>query len=359
MNFKKFLWKIAIRVGMDSVIYRLYQNIVSKPPFPDKLLHKNNECAPFITDNSAKIKRYNGIRDAIKPGWREMLKEDKNTILSMRQMKHRLRDWRFRIEDSEKFLRNHSVNIFDKKVLEIGAYDGATAFALALSGAHSVVATDVESYYLNQEVEGIYGGKEQKLSLQKLKDKRVAYSQVLTPDVYNKVYFVDDDICSSDIDSGSADIILSWEVVEHLARPESAFKHMFRLLKPGGIAFHEYNPFYSIDGGHSLCTLDFPWGHARLSAEEFKRYVGEFRQEESEIAVAFFEKNLNRLTLKDTEKCAKENGFEVVAHIPWPKKSHLDKLTGEILSEVVRRYPTAQIIDLISPRVWLLIKKPE
>ena len=63
---------------------------------------------------------------------------------------------------------------------------------------------------------------------------------------------------------------------------------MYRILKPGGFAFHQYNPFFSYNGGHSLCTLDFC--HVRLSAKDFERYLKQFRKEEYEMAMNFYKR---------------------------------------------------------------------
>ena len=37
----------------------------------------------------------------------------------------------------------------------------------------------------------------------------------------------------------------------------------------------------ALNGGPALCTLDFPWGHARLDAADFERYCREVRPERS------------------------------------------------------------------------------
>ena len=70
---------------------------------------------------------------------------------------------------------------------------------------------------------------------------------------------------------------------------------MFRILKPGGYSFHEYNPFFSFNGGHSLCTLDFMWGHVRLSSIDFPKYLKQFRPFEYDLAMRFYKENLNRM----------------------------------------------------------------
>ena len=154
-----------------------------------------------------------------------------------------------------------------------------------------------------------------------------------------------------------ADVILSWEVLEHLKHPARAFEQMFRVLRSGGIAFDEYNSFFSQDGGHSLCTLDFPWGHARLSPQDFKRYLREIRPSEEEVARRFYRHNLNRMTTADLRRFATGAGFTLLSILPWTKSRHFDELPSETLSDTTSSYPSCQLTDLISPTVWVLMRK--
>src|SRR4029079_8298513 len=71
------------------------------------------------------------------------------------------------------------------------------------------------------------------------------------------VAFIEDDITASALPSATFDAIVSFEVLEHLRDPEAAFTTMHRLLKPGGVAYHDYNPFFPLIGCHSLYTVDF------------------------------------------------------------------------------------------------------
>jgi SAM-dependent methyltransferase len=99
------------------------------------------------------------------------------------------------------------------------------------------------------------------------------------------------------LEPDSFDAIVSFEVLEHLRRPAAAFAAMRGLLRPGGVAYHDYNPFFSLFGGHSLCTHDFPWGHARLDHGDVERYLAERRPEAAAQTLRFFDESLNRMTL--------------------------------------------------------------
>lgn len=199
-----------------------------------------------------------GLRDCLKPKWQTMFQPppEKAQPVSGATAAESLDNWCNRISKVERFLSMHSATLKDKMVIEVGAYGGATSFALARVGAAQVTGTDIAAYYIRQTP-----GKE--LSTESVTEKnselttqRDALRKAVSAEIGNRVRFLEDDICSSSLESQSADAIVSWEVLEHLKSPARAFEQMFRLLKPGGIAFHEYNPFFSQDGGHSLCTLD-------------------------------------------------------------------------------------------------------
>ena len=190
-----------------------------------------------------------------------------------------------------------------------------------------------------------------------LEEKRNGYRRTAGEAIGKKVVFREDDICSPGVPSESVDVIFSWEVMEHVGDPAAAFNEMYRMLRPGGFVFHEYNPFFSINGGHSLCTLDFLWGHARLTAADFERYLDEVRPAEKGLALAFYHNNLNRMTLSDLQRHVADAGFTPLSVLPWSKRKHLELVTKDVLRQCVDVYPPATLADLISPVVWVLLQK--
>ena len=161
------------------------------------------------------------------------------------------------------------------RVLEIGCYDGSAAFELSRRPGTSVVASDLPRYYLVQhpgqaEDEALAA---EEVALATLRDR----ARRIADRPEGSVTFVEDDITTSSLEPGTFDLIVSFEVLEHVADPAGTFAAMTRLLRPGGVAYHDYNPFFSMIGGHSLATLDFPWGHARLDADDVERYLREIR----------------------------------------------------------------------------------
>ena len=268
-----------------------------------------------------------------------------------------LDDWCNRISRVQGFLSQWSTTIEDKMVVEIGAHGGATSIALAMAGAARVVGTDIAAYFIQQTPGEDLSAESVAAKLSELTTQRDAFRQAVGEDVRCRVSFVEDDICSSNLGTESADALLSWEVLEHVKDPACAFEQMRRVLKPGGIAFHEYNPFFSQDDGHSLCTLDFPWGHARIPPQDFERYLREIRHLEHEVSKAFYRENLNRMTIADLQRYATGAGFNLLSVLPWTESQHLNELPTEALSDTMGSYPSCTLTDLISPTIWVLMKK--
>ena len=133
---------------------------------------------------------------------------------------------------------------------------------------------------------------------------------------------------------------------------------MFRILKPGGYTFHEYNPLLSFNGGHSLCTLDFMWGHVRLSSTDFQRYLKQFRPFEYDIAMRFYRENLNRMTVNQLKQYIKIAGFERIMLFPNIYIENYFELNEEIFVECKNNYPSLELIDLVSPALYIGLKKP-
>ena len=175
-------------------------------------------------------------------------------------------------------------------ILEIGAANGLATFQIASKQPQSVVGSDIVQYQINQNVirEENQQIKEQESNhLNKARKKVGEFFDKKTKEI---VSFIEDDICNSRIKSNSKDLIVSWDTLEHFNNPQKAFEEMFRILKPGGYTFHEYNPFFSFNGGHSLCTLDFMWGHVRLSTKDFQKYLKQFRPLEYDLAMGLIMK---------------------------------------------------------------------
>jgi hypothetical protein len=123
------------------------------------------------------------------------------------------------------------------------------------------------------------------------------------------------------------------------------------------VMWHSVDPYFSPSGGHSACTLDFPWGHARLSAAEFSRYVTEVRPFEAAHAVRMFETLFNepRVSLHQIEQSIAKAGLTIVS---WQEHVRADHLPPPaVWAEIARLYPTVGLRELAVSGVDIVATK--
>lgn len=297
------------------------------------------------------------LRDRLKPGWRTMLdpvaasKPPTDDALRLRA-----RGAAKTVAEACALIEASAGDRLGGRVLEVGCYDGAVAFQLSRLIDADMVASDLARYYVASRPEAVDDAAidDQVASLAELRE-RARKAADAAP---GAVRFVEDDITHSTQPSVSFDAIVSFEVLEHVRRPDLAFAEMARLLRPGGIAYNLYNPFLSINGGHSLCTLAFPWGHARLDVDDLRRYLEELRPTEVDQASRFYRESLNGMTLAELRRIVPEVGLELVAVFPWFDRKQTQELEPRYLAEVERVHPTATVDDLLATFVTVIARRP-
>ena len=298
-----------------------------------------------------------GLRSKIKPGWQTMLNPaNYNRIPSKAELKTNILEARRHIKNLKRTLNSFDVNLKEKTILEIGCYNGIKTYLLALENCLSIIGSDVSSYYEKQTSEA----KEPEVNshLDQLRQTVLSLFRINERDIISqKAKFVEDDISKSSLPDNSFDVIVSWETLEHIIDVDSAFANIRRILKSGGVAFQQYNPFFSLNGGHSLCTLDLLWGHCRLNESDVLRYFKEIRPAEHQLASSFYLDSLNRLTLNGLKTSSAKAGLEILALVPFIRKAHLSVYKDNFYRETKRNYPDAEPADLISPVVWVVHRK--
>ena len=297
------------------------------------------------------------LRDRLKPQWRTMFdpvaraQPFSDAVLQGRAAKAERT-----VAESSALVASVAGVPLAGRILEVGCHDGAVAHQLSRQPGNVVVASDMARYYLVPGSDES-SGDDLDAHQVKLADLRERAGSFAGPDI-GRVEFVEDDITASDLEPASFDAIVSFEVLEHVGRPTAAFESMARLLKPGGIAYHDYNPFFSSIGGHSLCTLDFPWGHARLDPADFERYLREIRPAEADEALRFYLESLNRMTIADLREAVEASGLELLAVIPWTDRKLVPQLSEAVVAEVRRTYSAATASDLLATFVAVIARMP-
>lgn len=298
------------------------------------------------------------IRDNVRPGWQEMLLPAKDRLGKG-----------ITVTGASKAVRKAENIIFDlgntlvgKNILEVGCNEGVRSYLMAQFQDTYVHGIDINEYTVEQspDMNG-WNPNDVKFVEDKLAEMRRNLALKVPENVAKKVTFGTADICNFNSET-LYDIVISWDVIEHILDIPSAFKNINKALKNGGITYHEYNPFFAVNGGHSLCTLDFLYGHCRLTTEDFERYIREIRPEEEKIDLNFYHKCLNRLSIADFKKHAQEAGFDIIyfketpaftgAHAMW--RERIDK---EFLPETKSIYPTVTNDDLFYGTIDVVMRK--
>jgi SAM-dependent methyltransferase len=300
------------------------------------------------------------LRDRLKPQWRMMC--DPVAIArppTDEALAGRARNAEKSVRDARALVASLADRQLAGRLLEVGCYDGSIAFQFAREPETTVVASDLARYYLVQEPGASVSddlGRQQGV-LARLRERARRASGAAQGPAEGSVEFVEDDITATNLEPGTFDAILSFEVVEHLADPPAAFASIARLLKPGGVVYMEYNPFFSANGGHSLCTLDLPWGHARLQPDDFERYLREIRPLEFDQALRFYEQSLNRLTLDGLRAAVSGADLELLAVLPWTDRTLVQRVDPDVLADVQAIYPTATELDLLATFVTVVARR--
>ncbi|MBT8208051.1 MAG: methyltransferase domain-containing protein [Acidimicrobiia bacterium] len=310
------------------------------------------ELGEFVTDDGTRHVRFDGYRDRVVPRWRAMVESTESGPPSFDEAAASAakRD----IADVSLLLESHGASLTGLRVLEVGCHGGLHAFAMADAGAASVLAIDVPEYGVRQAV-GEDGSSDrlqaQSSTLSEL--RRVNAAEFRRSDT---VHFLDLDVVEV-TEEAAYDFVFSWETFEHLIDPRGALTAMARALVVGGHAFHAYNPFFAHNGGHSLATLDFPYGHVVLSDSEFARYVEEFRPSEASRAVAFHRSSLNRMTQSQFREQAAATGFDIVEFLPWMTRKNLAAVDPQTVQRAQKLHPSVVVADLAAAEVWVLLRK--
>ena len=275
------------------------------------------------------------LRKQIKPDYEEMFYVlDVNNVSIA---KENIDAKRKEIKAVEDFLVSCKSTMKGKRILEFGYGDAVRTFALKEVSEGFVKGIDTERYFT----------KEQYAFNTKMRDEFSKYFNLKENPIFEEGSIVD-------FTDEPYDFIFSWDTLEHVLNPEQMFNNLYKLLKPNGWAINIYSPFFAFNGGHSLCTLDFPYGHCRLSNDDVVNYIKELRPDEVKLATPFFLKNLNRMTQNEAIFYATSAGFYIERFFTSP---NIPLYQPSFVDEVRKYYPMATPTDLMCDRVTLLLRK--
>jgi SAM-dependent methyltransferase len=222
----------------------------------------------------------------------------------------------------------HGLDVPRVRVLEVGCGVGYTTCALAEAGVALAAGVDhMSGAWLDDE-------------RARLAARAGGRAELYGADVH-ELPFPD----------ASFDAVVSFSVFEHVRDPAQVLRENARVLRPGGLALHVVQPWFGPAGGHSLCTLDFPWGHARLDDEGIDRYLAEHRPHEQPYASASLRADYQqpRLTGREVAASAADAGLAVAEwqEERWRVARHRPLLTDAVVADVRRIHPRVRRSDLL------------
>jgi SAM-dependent methyltransferase len=225
-----------------------------------------------------------------------------------------------------------------RRALEIGAGSGYLSFALAAAGVQEVVASD-------RDPEGYVDAVER----ESVRAALGASNVPLVPADAERLPFSDREF----------DLVFSWSALEHVRDAGAALRECHRVLRPGGTACHVVDAWFGPGGGHSLCGLDAPWGHVRLTGSEFARYVELHRPFEAVDATRAWDGHFQqpRLASAELAAAARSAGFRIAALELPRRRDHLALLTPEIEADCRRIHEAATRDDLLAESIVLVLRR--
>ena len=156
------------------------------------------------------------------------------------------------------------------------------------------------------------------------------------------------------------DLAISNAVFEHVQKPKAVLAELFRVLKPGGSAFLQWNPYTGHHmGGHDIgIPYFYPWAQLRLSKDDHiamlrkvmanrelyeKACPPEHMPTPERAAIyandpaLFYEQisyDLNKMRIAEFLDYARAVGFEIIHQNAYPEELARQYLTSEVRAEL-------------------------
>ena len=243
-------------------------------------------------------------------------------------------------------------SLSEADILEIGCGDGINTLLMGLHGVKRAVGVDMylRLFKLDEKGETVRRLADGVIKARGVKESLEQYLKG------HHAELLEMDATQMSFPDNSFDFIITRSVLEHIPSIEILYTEINRVLRPGGIIYHEIDPFSWLRGCHKRGLVDIPWAHARLTSQEFYRFVLE--SEGARIADRRLKRlsTLNQLTLKGWKSFHENCPFEILA---W------EEIVEPFAQTILEEYPevTSTLLpgidtnDLVIGRICVSLRK--
>lgn len=238
------------------------------------------------------------------------------------------------------------------RVLDVGCGDGISCLLIALQPVRQVVGIDMELPLL-EPVE-----RHERTGRLTSEVCRKAGLEGEVEGILERlpIRFLRMDARAMEFADHSLDLLVSRSAIEHIMPVERAFAEMARVVRPGGLIHLSTDPYFSPRGCHKSGVVDLPWAHARLSLDEYRRFVTETEGTERAVKRCRRLETLNPYTIRQWREKIGAGPFEI---LEWraERSALAETLLKEYpdVTETVREGIEEQ--DLIHDRLTMWLRK--
>jgi SAM-dependent methyltransferase len=215
----------------------------------------------------------------------------------------------------------------DKSVLDVGCGDAANCLQFALHPVTNAVGIDLSLPLLARDDQG-----EQTRSLAKT---------IIEAELFPaRLRLLQMDATRMGFADATFDLVISRSAMEHITPVESVLNEIKRVTRPDGLIYLGIDPFYWVRGCHKRGLVDIPFAHARMTLDDYTRFVES--REGSHVALKRRRRleTLNRLGVDQWREKIDAMACEILA---WRNKH------SEIGAAVLKEFP--EILDSRLPEL--------
>lgn len=270
---------------------------------------RESETTMFTRDDGRTLKVVKGFRDQVlsaprasvqpKPNWAD---GDYSAAADAK-----LQSWQKRLSEFSRW----GVALEGARTLEVGCGAGIDCLLMGLQPVRRVVGIDLELPLFKNSEKGEQSRRLTHKVLENLDFER-NIGEALD---HLPVRFAIMDATQMAFRDHAFDFLWSRVAMKEIMTVDKALLEMARVVQPGSLMYHSIDPYFWLKGCYKTGLVDIPWAHARLSPEEFRRFVAETEGEVKAARRVQCLNTLNRLTLQQWREIFEAGPFEILEWI--------------------------------------------